>query len=65
MVSSKKTLKQKNKEHHLHEEDMALSKNHGRSIRYLKRLAEEREAKVLYEDGLKAIDNNDDIMRNG
>lgn len=63
MSSLKKTLKQKSKP--VHEDDLALSKNHGRSIRYLKRLAEEREAKVLYEDGLKAIDNNDDLMRNG
>jgi len=37
------------------------SKNHGQSVRFLKRKQDERKAKELYEDGLKQLKENEDF----
>lgn len=39
------------------------SKNHGRSVRYLRRKQYEKEAKEIHEDGLKQL-NKDENFRN-
>jgi hypothetical protein len=61
MVNLKKTLRQKSKV--VHEDDLALSKNYGKSIKYRRRKAAEREAQAAYEDGLHECYKN--IMNNG
>ena len=64
MSNIKKVLKQKTKV--VHEDDLALSKNFGKSIKYRRRLAQEREAQALYEDGIKeVVDNTRDVLDNG
>lgn len=47
-ISMSKTNKQR-------EEEMALSKNHGASVRFRKRLAEDEEAQQELEDALKEL----------
>lgn len=37
------------------------SKNHGQSVRYLKRKQHERDAKERYEDGLKQLNEDEDF----
>jgi hypothetical protein len=44
-----------------HDDKLWWSQNNGKNIRYRKRLQNEREAKEMYEDGLKELDSLDSL----
>lgn len=43
---------------HNKEDELWWSKNNGQNVRYKKRLQDEREAKEMYEDGLRELEDS-------